>query len=265
MLLAQISDMHLVPPGRRLLDRIDTAGCLGRAVTHLNRLSPRPDFLLATGDLTDDGSAASYQLLRRTLDALAMPYAVMPGNHDNRGHLRKTFGDRTPFLPDDEFLHYVLDDLPLRIIALDTVVPGNEGGTLCAGRLAWLADRLAEQADKPTMIAMHHPPFISGIDDMDAINCRNSSELGAIVLRHPQVERIVCGHIHRPITVRWNGTVVTTAPSTAHQVALNLTPGASVRWIAEPPACYIHYWESETGLVTHLSYIGDFGGPQTFC
>lgn len=264
MLLAQISDMHVVTAGRRLLGRIDTAGCLERAVSHLNRLQPRPDFVLATGDLVDDSSIDAYQLLRRLLDGLAMAYSVMPGNHDDRDHLRAIFGDQTAFPLDGEFLQYVLDDLPLRIIALDTIVPGQEGGLLCAERLGWLAARLAEQLDRPTLIAMHHPPFASGIDDMDSINCANSTALGEIVLRHPHVERIVCGHIHRPITLRWNGTVVTTAPSTAHQVALNLTPGAPVAWIAEPPACQLHCWQPETGLVTHLSYIGDFGGPQRF-
>jgi len=264
MLLAQISDMHVVSPGHRLLERIDTPSYLAQAVLHVNRLSPRPDFVIATGDLVDDGSIDAYQLLRRALDELSMPYAVMPGNHDSRANLRKIFGEQTPFPANGEFLQYVIEDFPLRIIALDTVVEGKEGGLLGAESLAWLAARLSEQAHKPTLIAMHHPPFITGIEEMDAINCGNSGQLGEIVLRHPQIERIVCGHMHRPIIVRWNGTVVCTAPSTAHQVALNLTPGASAAWVAEPPACYLHYWTPQAGLVTHLTYIGDFGGPRNF-
>lgn len=263
MLLAQISDMHVVA-GRKLLGRIDTAGCLERAVSHLNRLRPRPDFVLATGDLVDDSSLEAYRLLRRMLDGLTMPYAVMPGNHDDRERLREIFGDQTPFAPDGEFLQFTLEELPLRIIALDTIVPGDEAGVLCAERLAWLAARLAEQPERPTLVAMHHPPFVSGIEAMDSINCANSAALGDVVSRHPNIERIICGHIHRPITVRWSGTVVTSAPSTAHQVFLDLTPEAPVKWIAEPPACHLHYWQPATGLATHLSYIVDFGGPQGF-
>jgi hypothetical protein len=78
------------------------------------------------------------------------------------------------------------------------------------------------------------------------------------------VERIVCGHLHRPITLRWSGTVVTTAPSTAQQFSLNLQRGAPVKWVLEPPACLLHYWRAETGLVTHTSYIGDFGQAHGF-
>jgi 3',5'-cyclic-AMP phosphodiesterase len=88
--------------------------------------------------------------------------------------------------------------------------------------------------------------------------------MAAVVQRHPQVERVVCGHLHRPIQRRWAGTVVLTAPSTAHQVDLNLHPGASSGFVMEPPACLLHVWTDALGLVTHTSYIGDFGGPQPF-
>ena len=98
---------------------------------------------------------------------------------------------------------------------------------------------------------MHHPPFLTGLAEMDAINCDNSAALGAIVAEHPQIERIVCGHVHRPMVIRWNGTVVTTAPATAHQVALNLLDGTPTAWIMEPPACHLHYWRADSGLVTH--------------
>ena len=99
---------------------------------------------------------------------------------------------------------------------------------------------------------------------MDSMNCANSADLGAIIARYPNVERIICGHLHRPITLRWSGTVVTTAPSTAQQLVLNLLPAAPVKWILEPPACLLHYWQAESGLVTHTSYIGDYGLPQGF-
>jgi 3',5'-cyclic AMP phosphodiesterase CpdA len=163
-----------------------------------------------------------------------------------------------------EFLQYALDELPVRIVVLDTLVPGEDRGMLCEKRLAWLAARLDEEPVRPTIIAMHHPPFVSGMDVMDRMNCGNSAELGAIVARYPNVERIVCGHLHRPITLRWSGTVVTTAPSTAQQFSLNLQRGAPVKWVLEPPACLLHYWRAETGLVTHTSYIGDFGQPHGF-
>lgn len=264
MLLAQISDLHVTPKGRKLYDRIDTIGFLRAAVQHLNDLRPRPDFVLATGDLVDAGSPPEYEMLRELLAGLAMPYALMPGNHDERGNLRRAFADHAYLPKNGEFLQYTIEDLPLRLIALDTLIPGEGGGRLCAKRLEWLAARLQEQPQRPTLIAMHHPPFEAGIEDMDRLKCENGAALGAIVERHPQVERIVCGHVHRPMSVRWHGTLVTTAPSTAHQVALDFRAGAPAAWVMEPPACHLHYWLPAGGLVTHLSYIGGYGPATPF-
>jgi 3',5'-cyclic AMP phosphodiesterase CpdA len=262
MLLAQISDLHVTAAGTRLMDRVDTAGYLARAIAHVNALSPAADFVIITGDLVDQGSPAEYENLRAILAGLAPPWGLLPGNHDDRTALRQAFAGAGRLPRAGEFLHYVVEELPVRLIALDTQVPGETGGALCPARLDWLAARLDEAPARPTVIAMHHPPFVSGIVGMDAINCANSDALGSLVARHPQVERIICGHIHRPICLRWHGTVVTSAPSTAHQVALDLEPHSPVAWIMEPPACHLHYWQPEMGLVTHLSYIGDYG-PAT--
>jgi len=161
-----------------------------------------------------------------------------------------------------EFLQYVIDEWPLRLIALHTVIAGRAGGTLCETRLEWLAARLAEQPTRPTIVAMHHPPFLSGLAEMDRINCANSTALGVIVARHPQIERIICGHVHRPMCVRWRGTVVTTVPATTLQFDYSLKPDSPVSWLLEPPACYLHHWQPDAGLVTHLSYIGSYG-PAT--
>ncbi len=264
MLLAQISDLHVVASGTLLFDRIDTSGFLRRAVAHLNALDPRPDFVLITGDLTEGGSPAEYDHLRALLRELQIPWAVMPGNHDDRANFRQAFADQ-PYLPrDGEFLHYTNEHLPLRLIALDTLIPGAAGGALCRVRLDWLAARLDEKPDQPTVVAMHHPPSSTGLVEMDAIKCDNGAALGAIVARHPQIERIICGHVHRPITVRWHGTVVTTVSGIAHQVALDLRTGSPTAWIMEPPALHLHQWRADLGLVTHQSYIGDHGPPTPY-
>lgn len=264
MLLAQISDLHVVARGKKLYQRIDTPAFLQRAVAHLNALDPRPDFVWITGDLVDQGSAAEYAHLRELLAPLRIPWALMPGNHDDRATLRQSFADQ-PYLPKNgEFLQYALDDLPVRLLALDTLIPGESGGRLCQARLDWLSDRLEERPDRPTVVAMHHPPFLTGLTEMDSINCNNSAALGALVAQHPQIERILCGHVHRPMVVRWNGTVVTTAPATAHQVTLDLKEGSHTSWIMEPPACHLHYWREDSGLVTHVSYIGDYGPPTPY-
>jgi hypothetical protein len=93
---------------------------------------------------------------------------------------------------------------------------------------------------------------------MDDYGFEGAEQLGEVIAQHPTIEAIVAGHLHRRISVRWRGTVVTTAPSTAHQVALTLGPGARGHFSLEPPACLLHLWRPGQGLVTHTSYIGEY-------
>jgi 3',5'-cyclic-AMP phosphodiesterase len=263
MMIAQISDMHVTAEGRLAYHRVDTAAHLTRAVEHLLRLSPRPDVVVATGDLVDAAAPEEYARLRALLAPLPMPVYLVPGNHDDRQALAAAFGDHR-YLPRDGFMHYVVEQHPVRLVVLDTVVPGEGGGRMCDARLQWLDARLREAPARPTMVVMHHPPFKTGIAFMDSLGLDNAEALAAVIERHPQVERIVCGHLHRPIQRRWAGTVVLTAPSTAHQVALTLHPGTPSGFVMEPPACLLHVWTEALGLVTHTSYIGEYGGPQPF-
>ncbi|HEX6102375.1 MAG TPA: phosphodiesterase [Alphaproteobacteria bacterium] len=263
MLIAQISDTHVCPEGERLYGRIDTNAGLARAIETVNRLRPRPDLVLMTGDLAESGEVAQYRMLRRLLSRLEMPVYVMGGNHDSREGLRAAFSDHG-YLPDGgEFLHYAADLGPIRLIALDTQVPGADGGALCAERLAWLESELTRSQERPTLIAMHHPPVPIGVDWLDRSNCANAEGLAAIVARHPQVERILCGHVHRAVQIRFAGTVVATAPSTAYQVALELGHDGEPHLIEEPPGFLLHRWHGGA-LTSHVVPVGAFGAPQPY-
>ena len=143
-------------------------------------------------------------------------------------------------------------------------MPGEGGGALCAEREAWLADRLDEGGGRPSLLLMHHPPFLTGVAGMDELICRTSPAFAALIRSHPEIERILCGHYHRPIQVRWAGTIGFVAPGTAHQVALDLRPGEPNRFILEPPGFAIHVWSPETGVVSHTQPIGDFGPRRDF-
>ena len=263
MLIAQISDMHIKAPGTMLYKRIDTAGYLERAVAHIMHLDPRPDIVIATGDLVDGGKPEEYGLLRDLLAPLAMPVYLIPGNHDARDALRAAFPDHA-YLPRDGYLQYAVDGHPVRLIALDTLVDGKPYGELCDRRLAWLEARLGED-DRPALLFMHHPPFDTGIESFDGAKLNFGGERFAdIVRRHPNVERVVCGHVHRPIQVRWAGTMASIAPGTAHQATLDLRPGARLSMTMDPPGLALHQWRRGSGLVTHVSYVGDFEGPRPF-
>ncbi|EEH25344.1 Ser/Thr protein phosphatase family protein [Burkholderia pseudomallei Pakistan 9] len=161
MLLAHISDLHIKRPGALAYRRVDTAAHLARCVARLNALEPRPDAVLVTGDLTDFGDDDEYAHLKALLAPLAMPYYLLVGNHDDRAALRRAFPARVE-LQSGEFVQYALDLGPLRVIALDSQIPGASGGTLCDARLAWLADQLDAARDRPVIVALHHPPFACG-------------------------------------------------------------------------------------------------------
>ena len=263
MLIAQISDMHLKGEGELLYGRVDTTGFLERAVAHVNALDPRPDIVLATGDLVENGRLEQYANLKRALAPLDMPVFMIPGNHDARDAMRQAFPEHR-YLPADGFLQYTVEGLPVRLIALDTLVEGKGHGELCDVRLDWLEARLAE-SDRPTLIFMHHPPFDCGIAYLDNARLNEGGQrLSELVRAHGNVERVMCGHVHRPVQVRWAGTLASIAPSTAHQANLDLRPGVGLSMKMEPPAIALHQWREGTGLVTHVSYIGNYDGPKPF-
>jgi 3',5'-cyclic-AMP phosphodiesterase len=273
MLIAQISDTHILAPGKlyrapvesvlptteRVYGEFDTAACLARAVGTLNAAVPRPDITLVTGDLVENGEPAQYEHLVSLLAPFQMPVFVIPGNHDAREPLRDAFGG-AGYLPAEGFLQYTVEDYPLRIVALDTLVPGHHHGMLCAERLGWLGEMLSAQPDRPTVIVMHHPPFPTAITYMDRYGLENATGFAEIVARHPQVERILCGHLHRAIDRRFAGTVAGTAPATAHQIRLNLSPDTPLRFVAEPPGYQLHLWQ-DGGLITHTAVFGDWPAP----
>jgi len=277
MLVAQITDTHVLAEGklyhspRRAFpavaepgwSHIDTGACLRRAIAALNALKPLPDVTVITGDLTDHGSPAEYANLRAILAAARMKVFVIPGNHDSRDGLRAAFA-ADGYLPAEGFLHYTVEGRSLRLVALDTHIPGEHGGLLCGERLQWLDRVLAAAPEQPTLLMMHHPPFPTGIEHMDHHALRNPAEFAKVVRQHPQVERILCGHLHRTIDHRFAGTIAGTCPSTAHQLVLDVTPGAPAEFAFEPPGYQLHLWREGVGLVTHTAVIGDWPGPYPF-
>jgi 3',5'-cyclic AMP phosphodiesterase CpdA len=229
----------------------------------VNALRPHPDVVLITGDLVDTGSPEEYARLRALLKRLPCPCYVIPGNHDDRENLREAFRS-DGYLPASGFLQFVVEDFPLRLVALDSLLPGRVGGRMCAERLAWLDARLAEAHRRPTVLLVHHPPFATGIAWIDREALEGAQEFAAIVQRHPQVERLLCGHIHRPIQARWAGTLASTGPATAHQVVLDLNAAATSAFVMEPSAFQLHLWRPEAGLVSHVQYCGTYPGPHPF-
>lgn len=269
MFIAQISDIHLVPGGERAYAAADTAGALRKVVSHINGLVPLPDVVIVTGDIADGGRLESYHLARELLAPLAMPVFMVPGNHDHKGRMAEVFRDH-PYLqgppdgPGEGFICYAVEHYPVRLVALDTVTPGDHGGGLCPRRLAWLDATLNARPDSPTLIFMHHPPFSSAVGHMDLEPFKHRDALCELIRRHPQVERLTCGHIHRPITVRFGGSVATVCPGVGMQIPMDLRPEAPSGFVLGPPGLLVHglhrNWGDAPMLLTHHDLVEDVPG-----
>ena len=259
MLIAQISDCHIVDPGEMFAERTDSANGLHRAIETLLGLPSLPDLVLLTGDLVNDGTSSQYDRLLDLLRPLAgIPLLPIPGNHDDRGELRDRFPTTLPAGRADDPLDLVYDIGPVRVIALDTTIPGRHDGDLTDDQLRWLDDHLMRAPDRPTIIAQHHPPIISGMVAMDEACGFAAHDREAVVLnRHRHVEAVVSGHLHRSLQRRYAGTVSITCPSTAGGLALGLD-GEPVHYTTEPTGLLLHHWRDHFGLVSHLVPVGDF-------
>ena len=257
MLIAQVTDIHLgFQPDdpaelnrKRLDDVIDT----------LLALSPRPDLLLATGDLTEHGTIASYTTLKTLCERLPFPVLPALGNHDDRDNFRAVFED-APLA--DGFVQYSHDAGALRILVLDTLEPGRHGGSFCDRRAAWLEARLSE-SDKPTIVVLHHPPIETGNGWMtEDLNADWVVRLRGVIMRHRHVVRLVSGHLHRAIVTGWGGTTLAVCPSSAPQVAIDFRPldpddpDGRDMIVAEAPGFALHYWTGQD-LVTHFGTGGE--------
>ena len=266
MILCQLTDLHIRAAGSLAYGRVDTNQFFNQAIEELAALSPAPDAYLLTGDLTDFGRADEYAVLAKGIARLGKPAYLLPGNHDERAGLRAAFASHEylfkPEASSANFIQYRVELGGMALVTLDTVVPQQSHGALDAERLAWLADHLDHTT--PTIIAMHHPPFVTGIAHMDRIGLlQGATELEALLANHHNIERVVCGHLHRSIQVRFANTFSSTCPSPAHQIALDLNLDGASAFRMEPPGYQLHVWHGRR-LVTHTGVFGSFAGPYPF-
>jgi len=207
--LVQLSDPHI---GATWTNR-DPAALWRAAIESVRALPDRTDAVLVTGDLVEHGADDEYAAVKSALDAIDVPTFVLPGNHDDRARLRQHFRLSGAH---DEPVHYAVDLGPVRLIVLDSTTPGADSGELGERQLEWLEAELATAPEQDTLLAMHHPPFLTGMAPWDAIGVvpADRAALGDVIRRHPQVRRILAGHVHCRITGELAGCIVLSAPST---------------------------------------------------
>lgn len=262
MLIAQITDSHVDAPGVLAHGRIDARACLRKALDTITSLNPRPDLILHTGDVTHHANLAVNQDVRNMLEQTGIRYCAIPGNHDDIEPLRGAYADTAWMPKTSRFLHYVLEDLPVRVICLDTKIPGEVAGEMCAERIAWLSAQLQAGGARPTMIAMHHPVFRIGRPISDARPFRNAAAFVELLSHYPNVSLIVAGHVHCTLQTRVAHAVAIAAPSTAFQFAMDRRPDSVIALSGEPAGYYMHDWSDGAGFTSQYAPIGDFGTPQ---
>jgi 3',5'-cyclic-AMP phosphodiesterase len=263
MLVAHITDLHLMPRGELAYGRIDTERLVRRALDRLRSLNPRPDLVLVGGDIVDEPSEAAYAVAAELLRGLGLPVLAVPGNHDERGLFRSLLAE-IGAAGEGPFLQFVEKRGPLTVVGLDTVIQGQAGGELCPERLAFLERSLAAAAGGPTLILAHHPPFAGGVAFMDEIRLKDGCErLEAILAAHPEVLALLCGHHHRGIETLFGGRLCLVTPALVQQVALTLDPSEPPSYVMEPPAFRLLRFDGQR-LVSHLAYVEPFGGPHPF-
>jgi 3',5'-cyclic-AMP phosphodiesterase len=264
--VAQISDLHIKPPGSLAYGRVDTAAALERCVMSLNAFRPKPDFVVISGDLADTPTAEEYQHLKRLLVPLELAFAGIPGNHDSRELMRAAFPSAAYAFPSGP-LNQQVQIGGLDLVLLDSSVPDKPHGQLDAPTLQWLEATLASSSDRPALVFLHHPPFTAGIWHMDRQNLLNAGELAAVVGRHPRVQRVATGHVHRATLTMFAGVATTICPAPNHAVDLDLAELREPSFKVEPPAFHLHSWfpgEGFGSIVTHQVPIGNFDGPHPF-
>jgi 3',5'-cyclic AMP phosphodiesterase CpdA len=226
-LIVQLSDPHIrVGP-----DDAGSAAALAAAVERVNALPQRPDAVLVSGDVADGGADAEYERARELLAPLGVPVHLIAGNHDR-------FPERTA---------YAVRCGDLRLVACDTSLPGRDDGRL---DVDWLAARLAENPQAPTLIAMHHPPVPIGIPWLDVIGLQDRAALSALLAASPQVRAVVAGHVHRAAFGRLAGVPVLTCASTNLQATLDF--GATTMAVTNEPPSFLVHTLIDGELLTHL-------------
>ena len=254
MLIAQITDVHLgfdpANPDEFNRQRLDAA------LAALVAMSPRPDLLLVTGDIADQGDdSESYRRFREAIGDVPFPVYGAMGNHDGRVAFLEAFPE-TP--APDGFIQYAIEDHSLRILVLDTLAEGRHGGGYCEQRASWLRARLDEQPERPTLIALHHPPVATGLSWLDENpDAEWMERLRGVVDGRANVVGMVAGHLHRPIVTSFAGVTLIVCPSTAPQVALDLEavdpaqPDERALIVADDPCFALHLWDGRN-LVSHF-------------
>ena len=213
VLLVQLSDSHLFADADGSLLGLKTAQSLQQVIDRVRSEQPQIDLLLATGDLTQDGSVEAYQRFRALSSQLSAPARWIPGNHDEVLNMREA-------AVQSRLLEPVVDIGNWRITLLNSAVPHSTPGYLQDDQLQLLAQSLSEAPERHHLVCLHHHPVAVGCEWLEPIGLRNAKEFWAVLDRYPQARAVLWGHVHQAFDQQRNGVRLLASPSTCIQFAV---------------------------------------------
>ena len=269
MRILQISDFHLRGDGKLSFQVVDTASFLKSTKAHLEHVfaldGQKPDMIVVTGDIADSGDEKAYLMVYEALSSFNVPVYAVPGNHDRRDRMVRILkGWTIPNPQTAPFLCYAVQTEEARLLFLDTLNPGSHAGHMREAELAWLDNELQSNKNVPTLIFMHHPPFITGLPAMDE-PFENREQMRTVLMKAPWA-RLCCGHMHRPIFTVWAGVPCVTAPAASMQIELDFSSEGGDTFRMETPGYLLHDFEDGV-FNTHVCQIykkTEFDGPYPF-
>jgi len=260
MKLLVLTDTHLVEPGDEIIG-LDPSQRLAQVLDHALKQHPDTAHIVILGDLTHHGRPAQYAQLRARLASVDIPVSLMLGNHDDRAAFVKEFPEAQ--LTDAGHVQHVARLGNHHLICLDSFDDNanpHHSGILCEARMAWLRDALQAAQGAPVTLALHHPPFRTGLDGMDDIRLRNDDELHALIAEFPNVVQLLCGHVHRTISGGACGTPYATFKSTCHQTPMYLGVAGSDHSIDEAGGYGVVLF-TDDGVIVHNDDLAPRGIP----
>ena len=241
--ILQISDTHIAKNGELISECLDSVSALRRLVLRIAEVQlevGQIDAILVSGDISDDGSAESYEIFKSILKPLDLPMFVVPGNHDKRLEFRNAFSG-LGYLPETGKLNWHKSLGFVDLIGLDTLIEEQGGGELDETTLTFLETKLNSLDNQPIVLILHHPPFKSGIKFMDSIGLIGGCERLTDILSSFSGNLIlVCGHIHRNVSTIIGGHSVISSPSVCSSFLYNIHNDAPVGFLKQEGGMLLH-------------------------
>ena len=259
MLLAQLSDTHVTRRDATYFGT-DTTRYLRDAIDALHALAPRPDLVVVTGDLVNRGHDDEYDRFAGAMATLRIPYVAIPGNHDDRDRMRARLPPQTYGESRESRVRFARDVRGVRLIGLDpNGTPAFPRPSFDAASLAWFERTLAERPVMPTIVCLHQPPFRTGLHYLDAFGFGGAARFRRAVRAHPNVGRVIAGHIHCTRSASIGAALAITAPSTAPQIVPELLERRLYGIRRERPGFALHGWDAARGFETTIYHRDDAG------